>query len=63
LFLNSARSIHAVSPRTSTTVPRRHINFCCDVRFDRFDMTLPAGLAAMRTLKAIPLGWRLAKDL
>lgn len=63
LFLNSARSIHAVSPRTPTTVPRRHINFCCDVRFDLFEMKLPARLLAKKTLESIPLGWRLAKYL
>jgi hypothetical protein len=63
LFLNSARSIHAVSPRTPTAVPRRHINFCCDLRFDLFDMKLPARLVAKKTLEAMPLGWRLAKYL
>lgn len=63
LFLNSARSIHAVSPRTPTAVPRRHVNFCCDVRFDLFEMKLPARLAAKKALEAIPLGWRLAKYL
>ncbi|MDO8264590.1 MAG: 2OG-Fe(II) oxygenase [Gallionella sp.] len=63
LFLNSARSIHAVSPRTPTAVPRRHINFCCDVRFDLFDMKLPARMAAKKKLEAMPLGWRLAKYL
>jgi hypothetical protein len=63
LFLNSARSIHAVSPRTPTTVPRRHINFCCDVRFDLFEMKLPARLVAKKTLESLPLGWRLAKYL
>lgn len=63
LFLNSARSIHAVSPRTPTAVPRRHINFCCDVRFDLFDMKLSPRLAAKKALESIPLGWRLAKYL
>ncbi len=63
LFLNSARSIHAVSPRTPTPVPRRHINFCCDVRFDLFEMKLPARLVAKKALESMPLGWRLAKYL
>lgn len=63
LFLNSARSIHAVSPRTPTTVPRRHINFCCDVRFDLFEMKLPLRLAAKKSLESLPLGWRLTKYL
>ncbi|MEZ5490775.1 MAG: hypothetical protein R3F50_10695 [Gammaproteobacteria bacterium] len=30
-FINSERSIHAVSPRTATPVPRRHINFTGDL--------------------------------
>lgn len=63
LFLNSARSIHAVSPRTPTEVPRRHINFCCDVRFDLFEMKLPARLAVKKALETMPLGWRLARYL
>ncbi|MDQ8021164.1 MAG: hypothetical protein REI94_04950 [Moraxellaceae bacterium] len=63
LFLNSARSIHAVSPRSPTGVPRRHINFCCDVRFDLFEMKLPAKLRLKRRLENVPLGWRLAKYL
>lgn len=63
MFLNSAHSIHAVSPRTPTDVPRRHINFCCDVRFDLFDMKLPARLAAKKALETMPLGWRLAQFL
>jgi hypothetical protein len=63
LFLNSAHSIHAVSPRTPTGVPRRHINFCCDLRFDLFDMKLPVRLAAKKKLEGMPLGWRLSKYL
>jgi hypothetical protein len=63
LFLNSARSIHAVSPRTSTAVPRRHINFCCDLRFDLFEMKLPARLRAKQALEKVPLGWRIARYL
>ena len=31
LFLNSAESIHAVSPRSATPVARRHINFTADL--------------------------------
>ena len=63
LFLNSARSIHAVSPRSPTPIARRHINFCCDVRFDLFDLRLPPRLAAKKALESLPLGWRLAKYL
>ena len=40
LFLNSPRSIHAVTPRTATPLTRRHINFCCDVPFDLFNFSL-----------------------
>lgn len=63
LFLNSARSIHAVSPRTPTMVPRRHINFCCDVRLDLFEMKLPLRLRAKMILESKPLIWRIAKYL
>lgn len=38
LFLNSPRSIHAVSPRTPSHLTRRHINLCCDVPFELFKM-------------------------
>jgi hypothetical protein len=63
LFLNSPRSIHAVSPRTPTPLTRRHINFCCDVNFDLFQLHAPARLALKRTLQSLPLGWRLARYL
>lgn len=63
LFLNSAKSIHAVSPRTPTAIPRRHINFCCDLRFELFEMKLPARLKIKQSLETLPLGWRLAKYL
>jgi hypothetical protein len=61
LFLNSARSIHAVSPRSPTVTPRRHINFCCDVPFDLFEIDVPFRLETKRRLEGIPFGWRLAK--
>lgn len=63
LFLNSSKSIHAVTQRSPTNVPRRHINFCCDVRFDLFEIKLPVKLAAKKKLENLPLGWRLAKFL
>ena len=63
LFLNSAHSIHAVSPRSPTHVPRRHVNFCCDVRFDLFDLNLPTRLKLRQALEKLPLGWRLARAL
>ena len=61
LFLNSAKSIHAVSPRSPTATPRRHINFCCDVPFDLFEIDVPFRLETKRRLEGIPFGWRLAK--
>lgn len=63
LFLNSPKSIHAVTPRSPTDVPRRHINFCCDVRFDLFKLKLPARLTVKKKLENLPIGWRLAKFL
>lgn len=63
LFLNSPKSIHAVSPRTPTPLTRRHINFCCDVNFDLFELQAPARLALKRKLQSLPLGWRLANYL
>jgi hypothetical protein len=63
LFLNSSRSIHAVSPRSPTGLTRRHVNFCCDVNFDLFQIRAPAQLALKRRLQSLPLGWRLAKYL
>jgi hypothetical protein len=60
LFLNSPRSIHAVSQRTPTPLTRRHINFCCDVTTDLFDMRLPPRLALRRKLENTPVAWRFA---
>jgi len=63
LFLNSPKSIHAVSPRSPTPLTRRHINFCADLRFDLFDMELPARLALKKSLDGVPLLWRVGKHL
>jgi hypothetical protein len=63
LFLNSARSIHAVSPRSPTTAPRRHINFCCDVAFDLFSIDVPFNISLRRSVEKIPGVWRFAKFL
>ncbi len=63
LFLNSPKSIHAVSPRTPTPLTRRHINFCADLRFDLFEIQLPARLALKKSLTNIPIIWRLGKHL
>lgn len=61
LFLNSHKSIHAVSPRSATLVPRRHINFCCDLNFDLFEIKRPARLALKHRLEQIPVLWRISK--
>jgi len=63
LFLNSPRSIHAVSERASTPIPRRHINFCCDLNFDLFTIKHPPRLALKQTLGNMPLLWRMANWL
>lgn len=61
LFLNSAASIHAVTPRTPTPLTRRHINFCCDVPFDLFKLELPTRLRLKKRLEHVPVAWRLAQ--
>jgi hypothetical protein len=63
LFLNSPRSLHAVTPRSATPLTRRHINFCADVPFDLFDYKLPPRLALKQTLEKTPVLWRLGKQL
>jgi hypothetical protein len=61
LFLNSPRSIHAVTQRTPTPVTRRHINFCCDLTTDLFEMRFPPRLRLRRTLEKTPVAWRFAR--
>lgn len=63
LFLNSPKSLHAVSPRTPTPLTRRHINFCADVPFDLFDFKLPPRLALKKSLEAMPVLWRLGNKI
>lgn len=63
LFLNSPRSIHSVSPRTPTQLTRRHINFCADVNFDLFKISVPARLALKKSLETTPVLWRVAQKL
>ncbi len=60
LFLNSPRSIHAVTPRTPTAVTRRHINFCADMRFDLFTLGLPPRLRLAERMGRMPVVWRWA---
>jgi hypothetical protein len=61
LFLNSPKSIHSVSRRSPTPLTRRHINFCCDVTSDLFEMRLPARLRLRKTVENTPVAWRLAR--
>jgi hypothetical protein len=61
LFLNSTRSIHAVSARSTTPLTRRHINFCCDLPLSLFDMQLPFRLKVKQGLERSPVVWRLAR--
>ncbi|EHR42207.1 hypothetical protein [Alishewanella jeotgali] len=65
LFINSEKSIHAVSPRTATKTPRKHINFTADL-FSLNDKGLFK--VVHRTDKRLknwladkPVIWRLAK--
>jgi hypothetical protein len=61
LFLNSTRSIHAVSVRSPTRLSRRHINLCCDLRLDLFEMQLPLRLKVKQGLERSPVVWRLSR--
>jgi hypothetical protein len=63
LFLNSPKALHAVSPRSPTSLTRRHINFCADLTFDLFEFDLPARLALKQRLQGMPGLWRLANRL
>ncbi len=63
LFLNSPKSLHAVSPRTPTPLTRRHINFCADVPFDLFEINLPPRLALKKSLATMPVLWRVGERL
>ncbi len=63
LFLNSPKSIHAVSARNATNIARRHINFCCDLNFDLFSIEKPARDTLKEKIEGAPIIWRLAKWL
>lgn len=63
LFLNSRKSLHAVSPRSPTSLTRRHINFCADVPLDLFEIDLPIRLSIKKSLESKPILWRLAQRL
>ena len=63
-FLNTYKSLHSISERSATAVPRRHINFTADL----FNLPAPelfvvrhaARKRLKRWLKKQPVAWRLA---
>jgi hypothetical protein len=61
LFLNSERSLHSVAPRSATSLTRRHVNFCCDINSELFDIRLPPRLKFKKILEDTPVAWRLAR--
>jgi len=64
LFINSKKSIHAVSPRTGTPVPRRHINFTADLfgleQDALFEVVHKPSKRFKKWLAEKPIIWRLA---
>lgn len=67
LFINSKKSIHAVSPRTATPIARRHINFTADLfglkNDGLFEVMHNADKKLKMWLESQPVIWRLAKLL
>ncbi|MFT6915430.1 MAG: hypothetical protein ACJAWL_001737 [Motiliproteus sp.] len=61
LFINSPQSIHEVSERSETELPRRHINFCCDVPFDLFNIKHNWRNKLKLKADTTPFIWRLKK--
>lgn len=65
LFINSKKSIHAVSPRTATPVPRRHINFTADLfglqENALFEVVHKPTKKFKKWLEEQPVIWRFAK--
>lgn len=63
-FLNSPRSIHAITERSASPIPRRHINFCADVvglpGTELFNVDVPAWAKLRRKLRRLPLLRRVA---
>lgn len=64
LFINSEKSIHAVSPRTATPVARRHINFTADLfglqEDALFKVVHSTDKRLKKWLESKPVVWRLA---
>ncbi|WP_286264215.1 hypothetical protein [Thalassotalea atypica] len=64
LFINSERSVHAVTPRTATPIPRKHINFTGDLfnlESGLFKVELSKRKRLKRWLESKPVIWRAAK--
>lgn len=63
-FLNTYKSLHSISERSSTTVPRRHINFTADLfnlpEPGLFVLKYAASKRLKRWLGKQPIVWRLA---
>lgn len=64
LFINSNKSIHAVSPRNATPIPRRHINFTADLFGLKdnalFEVVQKPTKQLKKWLTDQPVVWRLA---
>lgn len=63
-FINSEKSIHAVSPRSATPIPRKHINFTADLfnlgEEGLFEVLHKPGKKVKMWLESKPVIWRLA---
>lgn len=64
LFINSHKSIHAVSPRTATPIARRHVNFTADLfglkEDGLFEVLHKPAKKLKLWLASQPIVWRLA---
>ena len=64
IFLNTYKSMHSISERSATPVPRRHINFTADLfklpAPGLFDVRRPASKRLKKWLGNQPVVWRLA---
>ena len=64
LFINTPKSLHAVSPRSATDVPRRHVNFTADLfnypEGGLFNVCYPMDKKLKKWLTEQPVIWRAA---
>lgn len=65
LFLNTFKSLHSISVRSATPVPRRHINFTADMFTlpppGLFTVRYPKSKQLKKWLTKQPVAWRLAQ--